>query len=1378
MKKNITIFLATAFLSFITFAETKLKEPLNMGQNRITNLKQGKGPRDAVNFVQFKNLEKTILSNVLKDIDFSVDQQYFKKYDPESLVYLDSSIAKNFNADNISFDEVLNFNNGSATNINTLFFKDGTSMDSATNETISGAFISRNGDTLGGSYLYNWNLSVLSNVGKIVVSNFITEIPINNFADSNFKAGYDAGYDAGGNNNSYIGLQAGKNSTGTYNIYLGRNAGYEGKGLVNSYLGYQAGLRTIGSYNTYLGKDSGQYSIGTNNLYLGRFSGQYKTNNYKVYFGNYTTIDVNTAKIVNVTAGTDLEDAVNVAQMIGTTNGLSGMDFPTITNIADNACVNKLDRDGDAAGSLTVTNLTTIESINDFNYSNFKAGFNAGDGSHTSNSVFLGSHAGSSAKGNYNSYLGRSAGLLAAGDYNSYVGYSAGQFANGDFNSYLGRSAGDSAKGNYNSYVGQSAGYFSISTNNLYLGKFAGEYQTNENKAYFGRFTTIDVNTAKIVNVTAGTDLMDAVNVAQMIGTTNTVDGRYVNVAGDIMTGNLVMDDSEFLITEPGLTNVIINQYGIECYDYLGNLNFEILPEAGISGVQIRLGDGGIDMNDNTIESLADGVSPKDAVNVSQLDNYNEPISRTWFVTSSGDDGNVGDTLAKPLATIAEANRRAGLTNAINGQTQNIQIYAGTYVLGQLTLSNGVAVAGIGNPVVMGGFTIETNLSHGVSIQNITFMDLSTLDNMITLGIGVNPKHEIIVKNCSFVGVMLTNFTSKAIIANSGTLELNNNKFKFNDADFRPMGSPYGSFISAENSANLYLKNNFFQMRDMNCTNGQLAIVGISSVGKYRNMNSLIKWRMVEGSDARLNFLTVLTNTSCGINADNYIKFSGADETRGQFSAYVSIQGTNDFANNTTRLSGMADTIAYTAIYPGTHMIVNGANDSCTRSQFKFGGGTIDYTGSPQDQVFQLDGLKWGIDGQVWSAMPEPATTLGHNGTNWINLCAGYGGGIFGNTVVWNSCGQSDGTVTYNLVDSNSKFTGISMTPEDIYREATYGVNAPHDLFPHNNCNRYMWRANDGITGKIHFNGLVDGETYIIKLSCNARDNTLDSQTNRFWTTTSTITNEPYYAPYNTNGLIVLTNVAVGTSMTLYGEPTQSDHEVYFNAILLVGPAGSGMLPTDGSGAMSGDIAMGNNKIVNMADGTVDTDGATVGQLVGATNECLQKSDQVYAPASRGYILLLDGSGTNYTIIEPAYVFAYMTAETSTTITNAGQYYYVQGSFSNLPIHGFDVIFDANGPAIQYTSSESGWFSVECKATLSGDSPSITAHLAIKHNDTIVTNSIMGEELKATGEAQMMSSLGSVYLETDDEIQLVYTADGAMDVLTTTHFITKISREY
>jgi len=139
-------------------------------------------------------------------------------------------------------------------------------------------------------------------------------------------------------------------------------------------------------------------------------------------------------------------------------------------------------------------------------------------------------------------------------------------------------------------------------------------------------------------------------------------------------------------------------------------------------------------------------------------------------------------------------------------------------------------------------------------------------------------------------------------------------------------------------------------------------------------------------------------------------------------------------------------------------------------------------------------------------------------------------------------------------------------------------------------------------------------------------------------------------------------------------------------------------------------------------------------------------------------------------------VFASIAPEsgTVTTITVAGTYYPIEGTFTNSPVEGFSggTVY---APSIKYDGALTQYFEIDWHATVISDSNGATIHVGIKKNGTLLTASIMGTYMKFAGEVQTLSGTTVVELSTDDEIQLVTTSDGNGDETEFDHFTTTMT---
>jgi len=137
-------------------------------------------------------------------------------------------------------------------------------------------------------------------------------------------------------------------------------------------------------------------------------------------------------------------------------------------------------------------------------------------------------------------------------------------------------------------------------------------------------------------------------------------------------------------------------------------------------------------------------------------------------------------------------------------------------------------------------------------------------------------------------------------------------------------------------------------------------------------------------------------------------------------------------------------------------------------------------------------------------------------------------------------------------------------------------------------------------------------------------------------------------------------------------------------------------------------------------------------------------------------------------------IFAALSAQADTTITTAGTYYPVLGTFTNAPIECFGVATTYT-PGIKYSDSLTQYFEIDWHASLSCDSKNATVHCSIFKNGVLVSSSVMSTFLKNLGQQYNLSGTTVVELATDDEIQLMATANDDGDKITFYSYTTTIS---
>jgi hypothetical protein len=132
-------------------------------------------------------------------------------------------------------------------------------------------------------------------------------------------------------------------------------------------------------------------------------------------------------------------------------------------------------------------------------------------------------------------------------------------------------------------------------------------------------------------------------------------------------------------------------------------------------------------------------------------------------------------------------------------------------------------------------------------------------------------------------------------------------------------------------------------------------------------------------------------------------------------------------------------------------------------------------------------------------------------------------------------------------------------------------------------------------------------------------------------------------------------------------------------------------------------------------------------------------------------------------------VFAYLISSAPTTITTAGTYYPILGTFTNSPSDNFTAVAS---PAIRYDGNTTQYFKIEWCAAISSEDGGRTVNIAIKKNGNLLSSSIMGQYCKTGAEIFNIAGICVVELAKNDEIQLVVTSSTNLDVVTLHNFTT------
>ena len=149
-------------------------------------------------------------------------------------------------------------------------------------------------------------------------------------------------------------------------------------------------------------------------------------------------------------------------------------------------------------------------------------------------------------------------------------------------------------------------------------------------------------------------------------------------------------------------------------------------------------------------------------------------------------------------------------------------------------------------------------------------------------------------------------------------------------------------------------------------------------------------------------------------------------------------------------------------------------------------------------------------------------------------------------------------------------------------------------------------------------------------------------------------------------------------------------------------------------------------------------------------------------------------SSTGYVSGKKSRCFAYLTADAITTVTTAGTYYPILGTFNNDVIENFTAVAT---PAIRYDGTVAQYFHIQYDASFKCNAGA-TVLIGIKKNGVLIAGSVMGQYTKNAGELYHCSGTCVTSLDEDDEIQLVCTSSSNGDQVNMYYFTTTISEFY
>ena len=127
-----------------------------------------------------------------------------------------------------------------------------------------------------------------------------------------------------------------------------------------------------------------------------------------------------------------------------------------------------------------------------------------------------------------------------------------------------------------------------------------------------------------------------------------------------------------------------------------------------------------------------------------------------------------------------------------------------------------------------------------------------------------------------------------------------------------------------------------------------------------------------------------------------------------------------------------------------------------------------------------------------------------------------------------------------------------------------------------------------------------------------------------------------------------------------------------------------------------------------------------------------------------------------------AYLFGSLAESTDTTITTAGTFYTLAGTFTN-PVK---KNFTASASGITYTGEKTGEFVINWNVCGSADSNGTTYSVAIKKNNEVLDDYKMCTFCKNLGQSYNNNGTVILELEKNDVITIVVSSNGSGDVIT------------
>jgi hypothetical protein len=137
-------------------------------------------------------------------------------------------------------------------------------------------------------------------------------------------------------------------------------------------------------------------------------------------------------------------------------------------------------------------------------------------------------------------------------------------------------------------------------------------------------------------------------------------------------------------------------------------------------------------------------------------------------------------------------------------------------------------------------------------------------------------------------------------------------------------------------------------------------------------------------------------------------------------------------------------------------------------------------------------------------------------------------------------------------------------------------------------------------------------------------------------------------------------------------------------------------------------------------------------------------------------------------------VYAYLSTPAETTCTDAGTYYFVEGTFTNEVLECWEITPPLT--YIGYEGTDGHYFKINVHASFTSDTGGNVIRIALMKNDVLQVNSIMSAYIKLTSEETSISTVDVLSFDIGDTLKIMVSASQAGSKVTAQNLTTSASR--